>query len=98
MKTAWVTFNAINMESAASLEKLLHELAQNSKDEQGMVRYEVFRAQDNVLSYYVRESWEDEAAMQQHLAQPHLARFSAAANKLLRAPFALEKIETLLSF
>ena len=98
MKTAWVTFKAIDRENAQSLETLLSELAQTSKHEHGMVRYEVFHAEDDNLVYYVRESWEDETAMQQHLEQPHLVQFAQSVSKLLAIPFTFTKIETIVSF
>ena len=87
MKTAYVTLHAKDEQSAKSLEASLLNLQLLSQDEPGKVHYEIFQSENAPLDYFVRESWEDQAAFEQHINTPHLQQFGADTANWLTQPF-----------
>lgn len=87
MKTAFVTLHAKNGDAAQSLEKSLLHLQALSRQEPGMVHYEVFRSETAPLDYFVRESWKDGEAFERHINTPHLQQFIADTGNWLTQPF-----------
>jgi quinol monooxygenase YgiN/predicted ester cyclase len=87
MKTAYVTMQAKDAPSAKSLEASLLNLKELSDREPGKVHYEVFRSESSPLDYFVRESWKDEQAFEQHISSPQLQQFSADSVNWLTSPF-----------
>ena len=87
MKTAYVTLRAKDEQSAKSLEASLINLQQLSNSEPGKIHYEVFQSESAPLDYFVRESWEDQAALENHINTPHLQQFGADTAKWLTQPF-----------
>ena len=87
MKTAYVTMHAKDAASAKSLELSLLNLKKLSDTEPGKLHYEIFRAEDSPLDYFVRESWEDQQAFEQHLRTPHLTQFGLDTANWLSQPF-----------
>jgi quinol monooxygenase YgiN/predicted ester cyclase len=87
MKTAFVTLHAKNGDAAQSLEKSLLHLQALSWQEPGKIRYEVFQSETVPLSYFVRESWQDEDAFERHINTPHLQQFVADTGNWLTQPF-----------
>ena len=69
---------------AAEREALLREMAAETiaRDE-GCLRYEWYRAKDAPETYYLLERWTSQAAVDAHLASPHMValldRFRALA-------------------
>ena len=87
MKTAYVTLHAKDQPSAKSIETSLLFLQKLSDSEPGKVRYEIFQSEKNPLDYYVRETWEDQASLEKHIATPHLQEFSSKSAGWLTQPF-----------
>ena len=87
MKTVFVKLNAKDANSAGKLQASLLNLQQLSNNEPGKVAYEVFQSETAPLDYYVRESWKDEAAFEQHIATPHLQQFGKDTEQWLTQPF-----------
>ena len=86
MKTGFVTFKAKDGQVAQLLEETLLEMKAISKNEAGLVNYEIFQSEENVLTYYVRESWTDQTTFEVHLAQPHIQKFLVDAPQWLTEP------------
>ena len=87
MKTAYVSLQAKDAQSAKKLETSLLNLQQLSENEPGKVRYEIFQSESAPLDYYVRESWEDQASLDKHINTPHLQQFNADSAGWLTGPF-----------
>ena len=65
---------------------LLQNMVAHSRNEPGCLQYDLHRdnADENTFVFY--EIWESEAILEQHNAQPYIADFIAAADKLAKAP------------
>jgi len=55
---------------------LLRQMQEDSRREEGCLRYGFFAAVEDEDSFVAVEEWEDREALDRHFAQPHLARFS----------------------
>lgn len=86
-KTLFVSFKAVDTTASEKLKKALNQLFDLSKQEAGMIQYEVFQSQTNELEFYVRETWSNESALQNHLNQPHLKKFAELCQTILAEPF-----------
>jgi len=87
MKTAYITLHAKDEQSAKSLEASLLNLQQLSNSEPGKAHYEVFQSESAPLDYFVRESWEDQFALEKHMTTPHLQQFGTDTGNWLTKPF-----------
>jgi len=80
----------------AEAEGHLRELIAASRREPGCRSYDVFRAQDDVRSFFIFERYDDEAALEAHRASPHFERHGKnglqtlmeSRNAALYVPFA----------
>jgi quinol monooxygenase YgiN len=54
---------------------LLERMQQESRREEGCLRYGFFAAVEDPLSFVAVEEWVDRAALDRHFAQPHLHEF-----------------------
>jgi quinol monooxygenase YgiN len=54
----------------------LEEMQDNSRREEGCLRYGFFCAVEDPLSFVAVEEWADREALDRHFAQPHLHEFS----------------------
>lgn len=68
------------------LRALLQDLLQPSRDEAGCMSYELFHNEDDPLEFVTVERWADQAAVDSHLASPHVAKAVALASELLAQP------------
>lgn len=96
MKTAWITLDAKDSESAQNLKDSLLNLLALSGSEPGKVAYEVFTAESDENQFHVKESWSDGKAFETHLNTPHLKAFTADINDWLSGPMQatmLQKVE-----
>lgn len=96
MKTAWITLDAKDAQSAQNLKDSLLNLLALSGTEPGKVAYEVFTAESDENQFHVRESWSDDKAFEAHLNTPHLKAFTADINDWLSGPMQatmLQKME-----
>lgn len=88
-KTLLVNFTAKNSQSSTELQYALNYLADISRNEEGFIRYEVFRSDNNHLEYYVLQTWSGERALERHLNQMHVLEFAAQCKLWLARPFTI---------
>ena len=88
-KTLFVSFTAKDLESSLKLKNALNYLADLSRNEEGIIRYEVFRSDNNPLDYYVLETWSTERTLENHLNQFHVMDFATQCMLLLAKPFTI---------
>ena len=55
---------------------LMTEMQDNSRGEDGCLRYGFFAAVEDPLSFVAVEEWADREALDRHFAQPHLREFA----------------------
>jgi quinol monooxygenase YgiN len=63
-------------ENRDELVALFEEMQQNSRREDGCVRYGFFSAVEDPLSFVAVEEWADREALDRHFTQPHLHEFA----------------------
>src|SRR4051794_6662129 len=63
-------------ENRDELVVLFEEMQQNSRREDGCLRYGFFAAVEDPLSFVAVEEWADREALDRHFAQPHLHEFT----------------------
>ena len=63
-------------ENRDELVALLEQMQQNSRREDGCLRYGFFAAVEDPLSFVAVEEWADRDALDRHFAQPHLHEFT----------------------
>jgi quinol monooxygenase YgiN len=56
--------------------RLCEEMQDNSRREEGCIRYGFFAAIEDPLSFVAVEEWADREALDRHFAQPHLQEFA----------------------
>jgi quinol monooxygenase YgiN len=61
------------------------EMQDNSRREQGCLRYGFFAAVEDPLSFVAVEEWADREALDRHFAQPHLHEFARRLLELVSA-------------
>lgn len=72
---------------AGDLAAIFQQLLPPTLLEAGCLRYEVYQAQDQPALFMTFEQWRDQAAVDAHMASPHVQRaFAAAADVLGAAP------------
>ena len=55
---------------------LMEEMQDNSRREEGCLRYGFFAAVEDSLSFVAVEEWADREAVDRHFAEPHLLEFA----------------------
>lgn len=73
-------------ERAAFLEAVEHDSICSVRDEPGCQRFDVLQDNADPDHYYFYEIYRDEAAFQEHLKTPHLARWREASATCLTEP------------
>ena len=63
-------------ENRDELVALMETMQDNSRLEDGCLRYGFFAAVEDPLSFVAVEEWADREALDRHFAQPHLREFS----------------------
>jgi len=63
--------------------ELLRQMQDDSRREQGCLRYGFFAAVEDEDSFVAVEEWADRDVLDRHFAQPHLARFSMRLLELI---------------
>lgn len=66
MVTAITQFKAKDFASVEELEKVIKHLQKETPLEPGLLKYEVFRATENSLKYYIIEAWQREENLEAH--------------------------------
>jgi quinol monooxygenase YgiN len=63
-------------EQRDQLVALMEEMQDNSRREEGCLRYGFFAAVEDPLSFVAVEEWADREALDRHFAEPHLLEFA----------------------
>jgi quinol monooxygenase YgiN len=61
----------------------LRKMQEDSRREEGCIRYGFFAAVEDDNSFIAVEEWEDREALDRHFAEPHLHEFGANMLKLV---------------
>ena len=73
-------------EARDELVSVCTEMQDNSRGEEGCIRYGFFSAIEDPNSFVAVEEWEDRAALDEHFAQPHLQEFASKLLELVSEP------------
>ena len=87
-RTLMIEFVAQKGSEAILCQKLMY-LQQNSLQEKGCISYNVFSSADDEQTYYVCETYKNEAALNYHLNQPYQVEFVSVIDELLEQPFTI---------
>jgi len=75
------------------LKEALLALVEPTRTEPGNLDYVLFELRDERGTFYMREAFEDQAALDTHFAMPYFQRFAAIADDLLDEPLQLIFLE-----
>jgi quinol monooxygenase YgiN len=70
-------------EKRGELVDLLQKMQDDSRREDGCLRYGFFAAVEDPLSFIAVEEWADREALDRHFAEPHLHEFAAKLLELV---------------
>lgn len=73
-----------------SLRDALKALLLPTRQEPGNLDYTLFQLRDEPETFYMRESWRDEASLEEHIALPHFQAFIGQMESLLAEPLRLD--------
>ena len=76
-----------------ALKQELLALVEPTRAEPGNLDYVLFELRDQRGTFYMREAFKDQAALDAHFAMPYFKRFAAAADDLLEEPLQLIFLE-----
>ncbi|AKF51288.1 MULTISPECIES: putative quinol monooxygenase [Pseudomonas] len=70
----------------AALKHALSALVEPTRAEPGNIEYTLFEARDERGTFYMRECFKDQAALDAHVATSHYQQFAAVSGELLAEP------------
>ena len=70
-------------EKRGELIPLLEKMQNDSREEDGCIRYGFFAAVEDPNSFVAVEEWADREALDKHFAQPHLQEFGSGLLELV---------------
>ncbi|MGH2979012.1 MAG: putative quinol monooxygenase [Solirubrobacterales bacterium] len=70
-------------EQRDGLVALMRQMQDNSRREEGCLRYGFFAALEDPLSFVAVEEWADREALDRHFAEPHLQEFARGLLELV---------------
>jgi quinol monooxygenase YgiN len=70
-------------ENREELVALLEQMQNDSRLEEGCIRYGFFAAVEDQDSFIAVEEWRDREALDRHFAEPHLQNFAASLLKIV---------------
>ncbi len=70
----------------ARLKQELRKLQSASRPEDGCICFDLYQSADNVTDFFFFEVWSGRAALDKHLATPHVKDFASQADALLAKP------------
>ena len=73
-----------------ALHQALRALLLPTRQEPGNLDYALFQLRDAPDTFYMRESWRNQEALDAHVALPHFQNFIAQMNNLLAEPLRLD--------
>lgn len=72
------------------LRDALKALLLPTRQEPGNTDYALFQLRDEPDVFYMRESWRNQAALEEHIALPHFQTFIGQMDRLLAEPLRLD--------
>jgi quinol monooxygenase YgiN len=78
------------------LRALLQGMLAPTHAESGCKSYELYES-DSSGRFYLCETWESRAALDQHMAMPHFKRLEQAGVELVREPFEINIVKRVLT-
>ncbi len=76
-----------------ALKQALLALVEPTRAEPGNLDYVLFENRDEPGTFYMREAFRDQAALDAHFSMPYFQRFAAASDALLAEPLKLLFLE-----
>ena len=76
-----------------ALRQGLLALVEPTRTESGNLDYVLFELRDEPGTFYMREAFKDQSALDAHFATPYFKQFAATADSLLREPLQLIFLE-----
>jgi len=76
-----------------ALKQELLALVEPTRAEQGNLDYVLFQQRDEQGTFYMREAFRDQAALDAHFSMPYFQRFAVTADDLLQEPLQLIFLE-----
>ncbi|EIV6183153.1 TPA: putative quinol monooxygenase [Klebsiella aerogenes] len=76
-----------------ALRDALQALLLPTREEQGNLDYALFQLRDAPDTFYMRESWRDQQALDEHIAQPYFQAFIGQMESLLAEPLRLDYLK-----
>ncbi|MES3205702.1 putative quinol monooxygenase [Klebsiella aerogenes] len=73
-----------------ALRDALQALLLPTREEPGNLDYALFQLRDAPDTFYMRESWRDQQALDEHIAQPYFQAFIGQMENLLAEPLRLD--------
>ncbi|EKZ5662440.1 antibiotic biosynthesis monooxygenase [Klebsiella aerogenes] len=73
-----------------ALRDALQGLLLPTREEPGNLDYALFQLRDVPDTFYMRESWRDQQALDEHIAQPYFQAFIGQMESLLAEPLRLD--------
>lgn len=73
-----------------ALRQALRALLLPTRQEPGNLDYALFQLRDAPDTFYMRESWRNQEALDAHIALPHFQDFIAQMDSLLAGPLRLD--------
>ncbi|AVB26144.1 MULTISPECIES: putative quinol monooxygenase [Pseudomonas] len=70
----------------SALKHALSALVEPTRAEPGNIEYTLFEARDERGTFYMRECFKDQAALDAHVATPHYQQFAAVSGEWLAEP------------
>jgi quinol monooxygenase YgiN len=78
------------------LRALLQGVLAPTRAESGCELYELYES-DSWGRFYFYETWESQAALDEHMATPHFKRLEQAGGELVREPFEINIVKRILT-
>lgn len=78
---------------SADLKPFLLDLVKASRTEAACLQYELYQSTDNEDIFVFHEEWADQAGLDLHGKQKHIADFAAAATPLLAEPITIYRTD-----
>jgi quinol monooxygenase YgiN len=93
-----VAFLEVKPGAERDLERTLAELVEETSREPGALAYVAQRSRERPTRFMVYERYVDQAALDQHLAAPHLTAALRSFERMLASPPSVESFEELGAF
>lgn len=90
MTAAVISIIAVLKAQPGKTAALRHALLLPTRQEPGNVDYALFQLRDTPDTFYMRESWRGQAALEEHISLPHFQDFIAQMDGLLAEPLRLD--------